>query len=61
MIALAIGTVAWNDWIMLEMQAMNRTYAKENRPAEEARKFTPVENSVINYLKQNGIKVRGLT
>jgi len=60
-IALAIGTVAWNDWIMLEMQAMNRTYAKENRPAEEARKFTPVENSVINYLKQNGIKVRGIT
>jgi len=60
-VALAIGCVAWNDWIMLEMQAMNRTYQRENRPKEEARQFTPLEHSVVNYLKTNGIKVRGLT
>lgn len=60
-IALAIGTVAWNDSIMLEMQAMNRTYARETRPKEEQRKYSPVENSVISYLKSQGIKHRGLT
>ena len=60
-IGLAIGTVAWNDWIMLEMQTMNRTFARENRPAEAAKIFTPLENSVVNYLKKNGLKVRGLT
>jgi hypothetical protein len=60
-IALAIATVAWNDWIMLEMQANQRTWARENRSAEEAKAFSPVEKSVINYLTKNGIHVRGLT
>ena len=60
-IALAIGAIAWNDWVMLEMQANQRTWAKENRPEEERRAFTPIENSVIGYLNRNGIKVRGLT
>jgi hypothetical protein len=60
-IALAIATVAWNDWIMHEMQAMHRTYAAENRPPEEKKQFTAAERSVINYLNANKIHVRGLT
>jgi hypothetical protein len=60
-IALAIGTVAWNDWIMLEMQAAHRTFAAETRPEEAAKQFTPVEKSVLNYMKTNGITLRGLT
>ena len=60
-IALAIATVAWNDWIMGEMQAMQRTYARENRGDEATKIFTPVENSVIKYLTANGINFRGLT
>ena len=59
-IALAIGVVAWNDWIMLQMQTLNRTWASENRPVEAAKIFTPVERSVINYLNQQGVKVRGV-
>jgi hypothetical protein len=60
-IALAIATVAWNDWIMHEMQAMHRTYAAENRPPEEKKQFSAAERSVINYLTANKIHVRGLT
>jgi hypothetical protein len=60
-IALAIATVAWNDWIMLEMQAMHRTYDAENRPAEAKKQFSAVEKSVIGYLTQQKISVRGLT
>jgi len=60
-IALAIATVAWNDWIMLEMQANQRTWQRENRPEEDARVFTPAERSVVNYLTRQGIKFRGLT
>ena len=60
-IALAIGTIAWNDWIMLEMQAMHRSYAAENRPEEERKQFTAVERSVINYLNRNQVRVRGLS
>jgi hypothetical protein len=59
-IALGIGTIAWNDWLLRELQALNRTYAMETRPDEVIRERTVVENSVINYLKKNGIKVSGL-
>jgi hypothetical protein len=59
-IALAIATVAWNDWLMLEMQATHRTYVAENRPKEAEKVFTPVERSVINYLNREKIKVRGV-
>lgn len=60
-IALAIGTIAWNDWIMLEMQAQQRTYQREHRPGVEHIQFSPLEKSVINYLKNEGINFRGLT
>lgn len=60
-IALAIATVAWNDWLMLEMQAMHRTFDSENRPAAAAKVYTPAEKSVVNYLKKAGIHVRGLS
>lgn len=59
-LALAIGTIAWNDWIMLELQTQHKTYASENRPKEADKVFTPVERSVIGYLNRAGIKVRGV-
>jgi hypothetical protein len=60
-IALAIAAVAWNDWIMREMQAAGRTYVKEQRGPVEQKQFNAVERSVINYLKEQKIIVRGLT
>jgi hypothetical protein len=60
-IALAIGTIAWNDWLMLQLQAQHKTFSSENRPLEAAKIYTPVERSVINYLKKQEIKVRGVT
>lgn len=60
-IALAIGTVAWNDWIMKEMQASGRTYVKEQRGPEEKKIYHAAERSVINYLKEQKISVRGFT
>lgn len=60
-IALAIACVAWNDWIMREMQAAGRTYLKEQRGPEEQKQFNAAERSVINYLKNQRITVRGLT
>lgn len=59
-IALGIGTIAWNDSIMLEMQSMHRTFDVENRSPVAAKVFTPLENSVIKYLKREQVKVRGL-
>ncbi len=59
-IALAIGTIAWNDWIMIEMQGEQRTYHHEHRPEEEHRQFSPLEKSVINYLNQQKIIVPGV-
>jgi hypothetical protein len=58
--ALAIATVAWNDWIMREMQAQGRTYVKEQRGPEEAKQWNAAERSVINYLKDVKVQVRGL-
>jgi hypothetical protein len=60
-IALAIATVAWNDWIMREMQAAGRTFVMEQRGPVEAKQYNAAERSVINYLKNEKIHVRGLT
>lgn len=60
-IALGISVIAWNDWLMIQLAAQGRTYAREMRPAEEQKAIHPVENSVVNYLKKNGIHLRGLT
>lgn len=54
-ISLAIATIAWNDWIMREMQAENRTYFKETRPPEDAKQQTPLEHNVMKFFKGNGI------
>jgi hypothetical protein len=59
-IALAIATVAWNDWVMGEMQMGHRTYERENRPEAEAKQFSAAERSVIKYLDKHRIEVRGL-
>ena len=59
-IALAIAGVAWNDWIMREMQAAGRTYVMEQRAPVEAKAFNAAERSVINFLKDQKIRVRGL-
>jgi hypothetical protein len=59
-ISLAIATVAWNDWIMLEMGAQGRTYDKEHRSPEVTRVFKPLEASVIKYLDKQGLMVPGI-
>jgi hypothetical protein len=58
-VAAAIGVVCWNDWIMPEMQASNRTFAIENRPPEAPKVVTTVEHAVLKYLKMNGIEFKG--
>lgn len=60
-IALAIAVVAWNDSIMHELAANGRTYARENRPPAEVKQFHAAERSVVNFLRKEGISVRGLT
>ena len=55
-IALAMGVIGWNDWLMREMQAEGRTYAQEHRPEEAIRQFSVVEHSVADYLNRAGIK-----
>jgi hypothetical protein len=60
-IALAIATVAWSDWIMAEMMAAGRTFQRESRAPEEQKRVTPLENSVVSFLTRQGIHVRGLT
>jgi len=59
-IALAIGTVAWNDWIMAEMQGQGRTFERENRPQAQRTPYSPLEKSVINYLNRQHVTVRGV-
>jgi hypothetical protein len=59
-VALCIATVAWNDWVMHEMQANGRTFAREQRGPEVAKVYNAAERSVINYLKENKIRVPGL-
>jgi hypothetical protein len=60
-IALAMAVIGWNDWILNEMLSGNRTYAQEHRPAEAIRQYTPVEHSVVGYLKAQGIKFGNLS
>jgi hypothetical protein len=60
-IALAIATVAWNDWIMMEMQMNHRTFERENRPPGPQKQYHAAERSVINYLTKQKIHVRGLS
>lgn len=59
-VAMCIAVMAWNDQLMLELQANNRTYARENRPPEEIRQKSPVETNVLAYLRRQGIGFRGL-
>jgi hypothetical protein len=54
-VALAIAMVAWNDWIMGEMRANNRTWALENRAPDEPHVVTTVERGVLKYLSGQGI------
>jgi N-acyl-L-homoserine lactone synthetase len=60
-IALAIAVIAWNDWIMREMQATHRTFEKESRPLEIQRETTPVERGVLDFLRRQGISMKGVT
>lgn len=55
-IALGIGVVAWNDWIMDEMRAQNRTYALEHRPQTGPVSTNAVERGVLKYLTAQGVK-----
>lgn len=60
-IAAAIATIAWNDWVMVEMQAAGRTYQVEHRPDEIRQAYSPLERSLVNYLRRNEVQLRGLT
>lgn len=55
-VALGIAVIAWNDWIMHEMQMANRTYAIEMRPKEQPKIITPVQRAVMKHFKNNGIR-----
>lgn len=55
-ISLAIAVVGWNDWIMREMQAENRTYFLETRPPEPIKQSSPLEHNVLKFFKAGGIK-----
>ena len=59
-IALAIATVAWNDWIMAEMQGQGRTWEREHRPEVQRTPYTPLEKSVIGFLNRQQVIVRGI-
>lgn len=59
-VALCIAvTAGWNDWLKTELMAENKTYVLENRPPEEIRTKSPVEQSVMAYLQKQGIRYRG--
>lgn len=55
-IALAIAVVAWNDWLMLELQMQNKTYAIEMKPKDAPRVAAPLEKNVLKYLTAQGIR-----
>lgn len=54
--AACLATVAWNDQIMYELQAANRTYAYEHKDPEQQRQYNPLERNVMGYLKAAGIE-----
>jgi hypothetical protein len=58
-ISLAIGVIAWNDWIKPEMEAYNRTYAREMAIHGPVRVYNAAERSVLNYLNGQQVKLRG--
>lgn len=57
--ALAMGVIGWNDWMMRELQYAGRTYQAEHRPKDAIKQFSPVEHSVMSYLKRQGVKFGG--
>jgi hypothetical protein len=59
--AAAIGHIAWNDSIQLELIAAGRSYAMEMRPKQELVPFTPLQRSIVRYLQDHKLKVPGLT
>jgi hypothetical protein len=59
-VALCIAVIAWNDFLIHELQMMNRTYAIENRPPEEIRVNSPLEEGVLTFLRKQGIHKPGL-
>lgn len=58
-IAAGLAIVAWNDWIMQEMQMRNETYALAMRPAGEGRVLHPAERTVMRFMQQQGIRGPG--
>jgi hypothetical protein len=59
--AAAIGHIAWNDWLMLELQSRGETYERAHAPTKEMTPWTPLERSVVGFLARAGITYRGLT
>lgn len=59
--AAAIGHIAWNDWLMVELMGRGESWARMNEPKKQMQMYTPVERSVIGYLQDQKIKFPGLT
>jgi hypothetical protein len=55
-IALALAVIAWNDWIMHEMIARNRTYDFETRPRDNGPVIKPIERAIMRYFSDNDLE-----
>jgi hypothetical protein len=56
-IAAGLAIIAWNDWIMQDMQALNKTYVLEMRPKEEPKMMHTAQHLVLDFMQKN--KIRG--
>ena len=60
MIALALASIAWGEYIRYELITMGLTFASSKRNDEiNATEKTQVGNMVMSYLKNIGIKEVG--
>ena len=59
-VALAIAVMGWNDWLMHELVAENRTYVLEHREPEVKKIQSPVEHCVSDFFRKQGITFGGM-
>jgi hypothetical protein len=58
-IATGLAVIAWNDWIMHELQAQNKTYALEMRPKEEPKMIHAAQRIFVDFMQKNRIRGYG--
>ena len=54
-IASGLATVAWHDFMRLQLAALNVTKSKAEREPDPSRPVNPTERSVMTYLKRVGL------